>query len=153
MPLAHQHALIRRRPVHAPDFDGRIVVEPRGEIVLVQRIRRQRAHHGEIVDREAKRRLHLARGEAAGGFVGEAIERERHIVIGEALRHAIAAHDLPAPAQSGGAGGEMRLHSRWKSFHGHSQREISSRGHAEVAKIPCSSWPPLWRPSIRAVLH
>jgi hypothetical protein len=53
--------------------------------------------------------LHFAGGETADRFVSDPIENHRHIMIGEAQRHIIVAHNLPAPAQSRRAGVQMRL--------------------------------------------
>ena len=72
--VAHQHALLRRLPIHAEDLDHGIVIEARGEIVLVQAIGPQRALDVETVDRQADGAGDLGAGEAGGGLEVRAVE-------------------------------------------------------------------------------
>jgi very-short-patch-repair endonuclease len=50
-------------------------------------------------------------------LIRDSIEDDRHIMIGEAERRSIVAHNLPTPAQGGGAGVEVRLKRRRDVLH------------------------------------
>jgi hypothetical protein len=95
---AQHNALRHVRPVHQIDRDGGIVVAPAVEIVLGERIGRQRALHIEVRDGEPELALDRGRGEARRRLVGDGIEDEIAVEIGKAHYHAVAAIHPPAAA-------------------------------------------------------
>jgi hypothetical protein len=113
----HQHALVGVGPVDAPDFDGGVIVEARGEVVLAERVGAQRARHLQVVDGQADSILDVGGGEARSGLEGGAVEGEVAIVVGEAEAGAVGARQTPAPGEGGGARVEVGLESWGEGFH------------------------------------
>ena len=81
---AQNDALGHVHPFHQIDYDGGIIIAAAMEIVLGKRVGGQRALHIEVRDREAKLTFDGGCREPRRRLVGDGIEDEIAVKIGEA---------------------------------------------------------------------
>ena len=103
--IAHtyQCSLFGVLPVHSVDLDFGVVVEPRGQIFLVQALGGQHALDVEIIDAQSDGACDLAGGKASVRLECGALERDIAVMIGEAEDHAIGAREVEAAPVEGAA--------------------------------------------------
>src|SRR5690606_34262819 len=92
------------------------------------------SEHFHAARREPGRGGVLAGVEAARRRVGHTAERDRPVMVGEALDHAVATRQLPAAAKRGDAAGKVRRQPRIDRSH----RRISTSGIAGMS--PAAKW-------------
>ena len=102
-----QYALLHVAPVHEPGLHARIVVEPRGDIVLGDAGGDERARDLAAADGEAEFDTCLRRFEAGTRRIGRAADDEIAVVIGEAEGGAVAPDEPPAMTERRRAVGQM----------------------------------------------
>jgi hypothetical protein len=91
-----QPALRQVGPVHEEDVDLRPVEQPGGEVLRCERVVVEESLHIEIVDREVRARLDRARQEPGRRDIGEPVDQEVAVMIGEAAHPAVEAFKPPA---------------------------------------------------------
>ena len=133
---AHQHPLADRVPVHPPDLDRGIVPAAVEDVGLGDGVRGQHALGVLRVDREIGAAADLRGGEAGLGLVGDAAERERPVVVGEAEDDAVGALDAPAPGERRRAAVEMRLQARRTGSSSPHLDERDRGDRAEPVEVP-----------------
>jgi hypothetical protein len=113
------HALAQRLPVDQEDLDRGAIEAPGAEVLLADRVQIEQALEVEIVHREARPARDRGPAVGRGGAVGQALDHQVPVVVGEAQDQAIGAGELPAGGQRRDLLLEMRrergggrLHSR-----------------------------------------